>query len=210
MRTLTILVDMDDTIEDLCGAWVNYLNEKYGTNTKPSDVKEWDITKAFPTLSRDEVFGVLSDELLWDRVKPLPGAADYLKKIIDDGHKVFIVTASHPDIISTKLSKVLFKYFPFLTYDDVIITTHKQLIRGDILIDDAPHNLEGGKYFKILYNAPHNQSYDDVKNFVIRVYNWDEVYYAVNCFAGNHTKLNGSTPNYIALHNRVHKLLYMR
>ena len=31
MKKLTVLIDMDDTIEDLVGAWVKYLNTKYGT-----------------------------------------------------------------------------------------------------------------------------------------------------------------------------------
>lgn len=32
MKKLTILIDMDDTLEDLLGAWVSYLNTQYGTN----------------------------------------------------------------------------------------------------------------------------------------------------------------------------------
>ena len=33
-----------------------------------------------------------------------------------------------------------------LTWDQVIVTSRKQLIRGDVLIDDGIHNLEGGQY----------------------------------------------------------------
>lgn len=82
-----------------------------------------------------------------------------------------------------KLNKVLYKYFPYFTHNDVIITSQKQLVRGDILVDDAPHNLEDGDYFKILFDASHNQSYNAAENDMIRAYNWDEVYYIVNCFA---------------------------
>ncbi len=34
MKHLTILVDMDDTIESLASAWVDYLNARHGTTTK--------------------------------------------------------------------------------------------------------------------------------------------------------------------------------
>ena len=47
LRTLTILVDMDDTLEDLCTHWVQYLNEKYGTVVTTDDIKDWHIAKCF-------------------------------------------------------------------------------------------------------------------------------------------------------------------
>lgn len=34
MKSLIVLVDMDDTIENLLQAWVNYLNEHHGTAVK--------------------------------------------------------------------------------------------------------------------------------------------------------------------------------
>lgn len=179
MKKLTILVDMDDTIENLCEVWVNYLNELYHTDVSLNDVKEWDMTKAFPTLSHSEIYAPLSDECLWKRVTPLPGAIENIKRLIDDGHKVVICTTAHPDTVGIKLNNVLFKYFPYLTYDDVIITSKKQLIRGDVLVDDAPHNLEGGDYFKILFTAPHNQSYNARENGMFRAYDWKDVYHTI-------------------------------
>lgn len=76
------------------------------------------------------------------------------------------------------MNKVLFRYFPYLTYQDVIIASKKQLISGDFLIDDAPHNLGGG-YMGLLFTAQHNKSITDeelaMKN-AVRVDNWKEVY----------------------------------
>ena len=50
MKALTVLIDMDDTLEDLCSEWVKYLNNKHGTSVKHSDITDWDMTKAFPSL----------------------------------------------------------------------------------------------------------------------------------------------------------------
>lgn len=80
MRNFTILVDMDDTIENLTDAWIAYLNDHYGTSAKKEDITSWDFAEAFPTLEKSQVFGALYDEALWERVKPLPGAVKYLKK----------------------------------------------------------------------------------------------------------------------------------
>ena len=73
------------------------------------------------------------------------------------------------------MDEVLFRYFPFLTWDQVIVTTRKQLIRGDVLIDDGIHNLEGGNYRKILFTAPHNRYYDAAAHDMIRVNSWEEI-----------------------------------
>lgn len=178
MKNLTILVDMDDSIENLSEAWVNYLNVRYGTSVKASEITDWDVSKAFPSLNSEDVYGVLREEGLWKTVKPLPGAVKYLKKLIDDGNQVYIVTASHPDTVSVKMNNVLFKYFPFIPYQNVIVASKKQLISGDILVDDALHNM-GGHYTGLFFTAPHNRAVTDDQLAAVnavRVENWKEVY----------------------------------
>ena len=54
MRHLTILVDMDDTIENLAEAWVAYLNARHQTSTNLSDITDWDISKAFPIVRSED------------------------------------------------------------------------------------------------------------------------------------------------------------
>ena len=49
------------------------------------------------------------------------------------------------------------------------------MVRGDVLIDDAPHNLVGGEYAKILFDRPHNRSFDHVANDALRVNTWEEI-----------------------------------
>ena len=103
-----------------------------------------------------------------------PRAAEALRRFMDAGHEVIIVTATPFDSAPEKISGWLFSHFPFLKWDQVIITGKKQLIRGDVLIDDGVHNLEGGDYVKILMTAPHNVSYNAAANGMIRVYDWPE------------------------------------
>lgn len=176
MKKLTILVDMDDTIENLLYTWVTYLDEKYGLDVRYEDIKDWEMERTFTMLSSDQIFMPLRDADLWKRVKPLPGAVETLQKFIEDGHEVYIVTASHIDTVHMKMNEVLFKYFPYIDYKHIIISSQKQMIRGDVLIDDAPFNLIGGEYIGILMNAPHNESFDAESNNLFRMLEWDEVY----------------------------------
>ena len=98
-----------------------------------------------------------------------------IKWAIDEGHEVYIVTASAYETIKSKMENVLFRYFPFISWSNVIIASNKQMIHGDMLIDDAPHNLIDGKYVKILMTAPHNINYDAARNHMIRVNSWEEI-----------------------------------
>lgn len=191
MRKLTILVDLDDTIENLCEAWVAYLNTRHQTDANSSNITDWDISKAFPTLTKEQVYAPLFEDAFWECVKPMEGASEALQRLIADGHTVLIVTASHYQTLATKMERVLFRYFPFLTWDDVIITTHKQLIKGDVLIDDGIHNLEGGNYSKILMTAQHNKKYDAEANGMLRAETWAEVYSTIMLLAEEGDDLKG-------------------
>lgn len=140
MKKLTILIDMDDTLEDLLGAWVSFLNTRYGTSVHKDSVKQWDMSVAFPSLSKSQVYEPILLDDFWKTVQPKDGAVDVMQKLIGDGHHVYIVTASAYETLRAKMDDVLFHYFPFLSWNNVIVTSCKQMIRGDILIDDGVHN----------------------------------------------------------------------
>ena len=172
---MIILVDMDDVLEQLVKGWVEYVNEKFGTDARPEDVRSWDMSRAFPSLSRDQVYSATKDDALWDRVLPMPGAADGLKYLTEKGHEIFIVTATEYQTLRAKMDRVLFRYFPFLDWDHVIISSRKQMIAGDILIDDGPHNLTGDRKYKLLFSAGHNAGFDESTVGAVRVNSWKEV-----------------------------------
>jgi len=94
---LTVLVDMDDVMEDLLPAWIEALNEKCGRNVFVGDVTKWNFDHLFPELTPLEIRAVLSDYDVWAKVRPKSGAREYLKRLIDEGHDVYVVTAAHPD-----------------------------------------------------------------------------------------------------------------
>lgn len=173
---MTILVDMDDVLEQLVKGWVEYLNERYGIHASPDDITEWNMERNFPTLTAEQVYGAIHEDDLWDHVYPMPGAVEALEKLIREGHQVYVVTATEYQSLRAKMEKVLFRYFPYLSWRQVIITQNKHMIKGDVLIDDGPHNLQGGEYKKILFHATHNSAFDEHTVGAIRVYNWQETY----------------------------------
>ena len=176
---MIILVDMDDTIERLLEHWVDLVNCKFGYEVTVEDVTDWDVSKAFPGLTRQEVYDTLLDNDIWKDVEPIPGAAEALQRFIGRGHQVLLVTATPYESIRGKMDDLIFRHFPFLKWEDVIVTRRKQLIRGDVLIDDGFHNLVDGEYRKILVDAPYNRQFDEKAHGMIRVFSWEEIERAI-------------------------------
>ena len=179
MKKLTILVDADGVLENFSDAWVAHLNKKYGTDVSPDDVREWDMTKVFSMLTPEQVLSTELDAELYENLQPIPGGPETIRRLLSDGHEIFVVTNTHYKIAIEKLEGTLFRYYPFLPWKQYIFTHKKQMVKGDVLVDDGVHNLVGGDYEKILFSAPYNRDFDAELHGITRVENWDEAYKAI-------------------------------
>jgi len=175
MKKFTILVDMDDVLWNLITPWVTTINEMYGTDVSEDCITDWKIAKFFPMLTPEQVYSPLFAEGFWDKMQPVADGQWFIRQLLEDGHRVKIVTATFSDNVPVKMRRFL-ELYPMLSWADVTVTSDKQSIKGDIMVDDAPHNLENGDYHKILVNKPHNIHYDAVKNGTVRVSSLKEAY----------------------------------
>lgn len=182
-KKVVVLIDLNDTMTHLVRAWCRYLNKMYGTSVSEDDILGWKISNYFPELTEDQVFEPLYKDSFWWDVEPMVDAPKYIKLLMDEGFDVYVCTASLFATIKSKFECVLGRYFPFISWNQVIVAKNKQLVNGDILIDDGVHNLEGGAYKKILMTAPHNRGYDAESNGMTRVQTWEEAYIAVHNYA---------------------------
>lgn len=183
MKKLTILVDMDDVLENLVECCVDELNKKCGSSLCEEDITDWRIAKFFPSLTNEDLFSPLNTAEFWGKIAPMQNAQDILKKLIDDGHTIRIVTASHYATVPAKIKRLL-EMYPYLKWEDVIVASDKSLIFGDIMIDDGTHNLEVTSCgLAVLFDRPHNRSYNDEVAGMVRVETWDEIYEVVSEFA---------------------------
>ena len=175
MRKLRVLCDADDVIEELLPAWTDAINLEFGTHVKWNDITEWDMEKFFPGLANKQIHLPIYKDEFWDSVTPMPGATEFISRILGDGHELYIATATNYQTCGAKIKKLL-KMFPMLKWENFVIATNKQIINGDILLDDAPQNLVGGSYRKILFDRPHNHSFDERGYGIKRVFTLDEAY----------------------------------
>ncbi len=168
-----ILCDADDVIENLLDCWISEINQKYGTSVKSSDITDWNISLFFPTLTKAQIYAPVMEKDIWSNLERIPGCFEVLKEI-NDKHTLRIVTAAHYNTCDKKIERIL-ELYPFLDWDQFIITAHKQLIHGDYLVDDGAHNVVGGDCQGILFSRPHNKAFDAQAAGVIRVSEWSEI-----------------------------------
>ena len=174
--SIVILIDIDDTVEDLLSAWCNWLNEKYKTTVDINDITEWDMCKFFPSLTKEQVFEPLHQNYFWKTVEPKHDAMTYVSKLFNEGYNIFFCTSTDYRNIYAKYEYIVKRYFPYIEWSHVIVASNKQMIKADYLIDDGIHNLENGDFIKILMTSPHNKNYDAKANGMYRVSDWKEVY----------------------------------
>ena len=178
----TILIDMDDTIENLLEAWIDCVNCRYNKDIKLSNILHWDISKDIFDISKDDIFSILYEDRFWNTVKPKEDAIIYIKKLIDDGNQIYIVTNSNYQTLKAKMDNVLFRYFPYISPEQLIICKDKHLIKGDFIVDDYEENLLSSSIkHKILFNTYRN-SHNDFKEFehnIIRAYSWEDIYHII-------------------------------
>ena len=182
VNKMKILLDFDEVINTMVRHWVDTLNCVYGTSVNFEDVNEWDMQKAFSTLTEDEIYNPLHLQTFWNGVKIMPGAKEGVNKLLSQSHDIYIVTSAHPDTIKWK-AEWLQRELPEIPWSHVIVTNNKSLVKGDILVDDGLHNLYEGSYIKVLFDKPWNRSVDKNKltDVIHRVHNWNEIVKFIEC-----------------------------
>lgn len=174
MNKKVILVDMDDVIENLVEAWIKEIDRRHGYHRDSEDITAWDMYKFYPDLEPNYIYEILDDPEFWKTVEPKKDAMEYIPKL-QEYFEIYIVTAGLYLSIEAKISNIIYKYFPTIDNDHIIICHNKQMIKGDVIIDDGIHNLIGHDAIKLLYDTPHNRE-EDLPDDIYRVHNWEEIY----------------------------------
>jgi len=168
-------IDLDDVLWSLVDAWLKRYNEIVDDDVTPEDIKSWQIDQYIKKGTREMLFYILEQNDFWETLKPKPGSQFYLKKLIDDGYDVVIITATSYQTLKPKLIQ-FFELFPFIKEEQIIVTQRKQMVDVDLLVDDNPVNFYDASYIKVLFDAPHNKAFNEKLISAVRLSNWTFIY----------------------------------
>lgn len=133
-----ILLDMDGVLCNLIDKWFSTYNREYNDAIEIGMLQQWGPHHY--ARAGKAVYKYLSQPGFFRDLDPIPGAVEGVHKLLAQGHDVVVVTAAkngHRD----KLDWIR-EHIPEIKSDHVIFSHRKELVRGDVLFDDAPHNLE--------------------------------------------------------------------
>lgn len=134
-----LLIDMDSVIVDLMSEWHKRYNQDYEDNLSVERLASWQTEQFVKPECGLKVYDYLDQPGLFLGLKPLPGAVEVLERL-SRVHDVVLATSSRTFAYSEKEQWVA-QHLPFVGVRNLIFAHRKELIVGDLLFDDAPHNL---------------------------------------------------------------------
>ena len=154
---MTILVDIDSTITNFAEILLKYSNFTYKTSYKYEDISSYEWFDA--TFKDPWIFTNYKN--FWNAVTVDSKAVTTLESWIKQGHRIYLVTASHfNSMLSYKIKRTLEAFNPKIINErNVVITHDKSIINGNVMIDDCVDNLIDFNGARICYAQPWNQHY---------------------------------------------------
>lgn len=168
-----LAVDIDNTIWDLVSPWIKCYNYRYDDDVQYSDIVKYDFFDITTKATREELFNIISSGEFWAFIKPYEYSREYLEKLNNE-FELYIVTSTSYKTSRKKFEK-FFELFPFIREDQLIITSHKDILNIDIIVDDYINHLSNDGHIRFLIDQPYNKDVND--DSIIRVANLKEVYY---------------------------------
>jgi len=176
---MIILVDMDNTIADFEGRFIEVWQQRYPhiPHVPREERRHFYQTKDYPPEHAKKVTQLIAHPDFFCELQPIPGAIEALHAMAAMGHDVFLCTSSYfnyHECVSCKYQWV-HNHLGQGWQRRVIITADKTVVRGDVLIDDRPE-LKGGftpVYEYILYDQPYNRTATQWRRLTWE--NWQQV-----------------------------------
>lgn len=172
---MIIMFDIDGILNNLVEETLALYNNRSGKNIQVADITTYNFSDCLPKEDAKDIVSLFKEKPLWDSLKPLPGSQNALNQLINQGHQVYLATATDPINFEWKI-EWLKQYFPFVPSDNVIRIMDKSLLRCDVLVDDCLDNLTKVFCERVCLDYPWNQNKSkDITYDIRRAYSWDDI-----------------------------------
>jgi 5'(3')-deoxyribonucleotidase len=166
-----IKIDVDGVLRDMLSMMCEIYNKCYNENLKPEDVKDYDVDVSFTKCKEEDgisakyfFFNEYAYEI-YNCADVLPKAKEAMDILHNLGHYIIIVT--NQESYLNKHDTLVWLDNNDIYYDSICFTDRKDLVHGDIIVDDNPEFLDmcDDNEKKILIDAPYNKNIDKYQRF---------------------------------------------
>lgn len=165
-----IKIDCDGVLRDLLPKMIEVYNDAYHTNLTEEDIKYFDVSKVFTKCM--EVDNIPAHIWLFQKngyelfmkSPVLKGAKEAMDLLHEKGYYIVIVTYQHS--LDNKVDTLLWLDKHNIYYDSICFTNQKQIINGEIVVDDNIDYLnQCNESLKVCIKAPYNINNNTYKKY---------------------------------------------
>jgi 5'(3')-deoxyribonucleotidase len=174
---------MDEVLAQFVKECLTRWNATRGTHFRREDINMWQMENTLGAGAYETITQWINEPQFFENLEPFPGAIEGFKELMAK-HDVVIATSLAGDVQNGYDSKRRWvkKHIPEFDMKNFICTSRKDLLRGDVLIDDASHYLDAwhraGNVRAIVMDASWNKDNKDS----VRVANWSQVMRVINAW----------------------------
>lgn len=184
MNHLRLLLDVDGVSANFVEAYLSVVNHVLRRNHTAADVTEWEMEKSLG-LSAEEsrtVSSYIQTRGFASQLQPYPGAVEAIAKL-RASHSVYFVTSPYRGPRDKHLSWTadrehwLLDHFG-VPHSDVIHTSAKHLVTGDVFVDDNVDNVRRWQTanpsgLALLWYQPYNWEH---RGELMVCHSWDHLF----------------------------------
>lgn len=155
---MTFGIDFDDVLCPFIEHAVAICNKANNTAYTKQDINTWGFDGNDAIREVSKYYG--SSTVLFSQ-KVSDEAVVFMKELQKKGD-VYIITAVKPEFMSFRAAQIK-EAFPFIADDHILMGVAKNLVKFDVTLDDAPHNiLKSCADYPVLFRQPWNASLSGV------------------------------------------------
>ena len=148
---MVLSLDIDCILNNLVEVVVKHYNLISGDHLRVENITDYSVAKFIKPEYIDQLYLLWTDPLVWHEVE---WYVDWVAAMIEHNFaEIYFVTATRPSNIGAKfqlLYKAIYREVEHMTEQEVktyveshlVVCQNKQLIRADVIIDDAFENLQ--------------------------------------------------------------------
>ncbi len=180
---MRVYLDMDETLVDLVGPWLKYLNKMSGLDLTRDEVGSYSVEDNYKNkLSEDEIFIPFETDGFWEGLPPFPGAIEFVQSLVDNDFDIYIATIpARGHVCHHEKELWVMEHLPFIGRERLIFCHHKHILQGQAMFDDNPKWLAKFNGKRLLFDKPWNQEGElrkqaMVESWFLRMHSYDEAF----------------------------------